>query len=212
MAGRPCESGCNCGRHAGNFRGHSHSPATRQQISENVSATLASLPDDAWNQMTSASKPCLPGCLCARHIPHPCEDGCTCYRHTSQPCPPDCTCNRHADATRQAISAARQGSVASDATKAKLRDHFKTSNSFFGGATGDFYSALLTPCGYLREHWIHWGGQYDRYRVDFANPDAMTIIELDGPGHYYDRTVQDDINRDHVLQTLGWRVIRICHV
>ncbi|SRR6266550_9159291 len=49
----------------------------------------------------------------------------------------------------------------------------------------------------------------DRYRVDFAHPESMTVIELDG--HQYHNSKRDrtyDAQRARVIQLLGWRIWR----
>jgi very-short-patch-repair endonuclease len=49
----------------------------------------------------------------------------------------------------------------------------------------------------------------DRYRVDFAHPDTMTVIELDGHQTHHSRKDRTyDAQRARVIQRLGWRLLR----
>lgn len=48
-----------------------------------------------------------------------------------------------------------------------------------------------------------------RYRIDFAYPELMIAIEVDGYGPRSSRRrFQDDLDRQNVLTTLGWTVLR----
>ena len=42
--------------------------------------------------------------------------------------------------------------------------------------------------------------------VDFACPQKMLIVEIDG--NYHDNVVEDDLKRQKKLEDLGWKVIR----
>lgn len=48
-----------------------------------------------------------------------------------------------------------------------------------------------------------------RYRVDFAFPGLMIIVEVDGSQHEHDDIRAADAIRDAALEALGWTVIRI---
>lgn len=48
-----------------------------------------------------------------------------------------------------------------------------------------------------------------QYRLDFAFPDAMLAVEIDGPHHHDPIQARNDRIRDAALVTHGWRVIRI---
>lgn len=90
-------------------------------------------------------------------------------------------------------------------------------SSFFNGGQGQpanaltrWYAELLCPLGYIQEHIIQWGGRGQRYRLDFALLNSKINIEIDGSSHK-SRRVHDE-NRDAILRSLGWRVVRVRHV
>jgi very-short-patch-repair endonuclease len=57
------------------------------------------------------------------------------------------------------------------------------------------------------QHWVRVGE--DRFRLDFAYPDALIAIEYDGWDPHRSRTAFDhDRRRDRLLQLAGWRVLR----
>jgi len=43
--------------------------------------------------------------------------------------------------------------------------------------------------------------------VDFACPEKMLVVEIDGG--YHDETVGKDLNRQRQIEQLGWRVLRV---
>lgn len=49
------------------------------------------------------------------------------------------------------------------------------------------------------------------YKIDFANPDTMTAVELDGASHVAMNKSDLDNKKTQVLQSLGWNVIRVKH-
>jgi very-short-patch-repair endonuclease len=64
---------------------------------------------------------------------------------------------------------------------------------------------------YAKEHFEHLTAQYEikHYRVDFAIPDKMLAIELDGHQYHKSREQRTtDAQRERALQELGWRVFR----
>lgn len=46
------------------------------------------------------------------------------------------------------------------------------------------------------------------YIVDFACPEHQLVIEIDGPSHTFDQSIERDRLRDQVLGELGWMVAR----
>ena len=72
-------------------------------------------------------------------------------------------------------------------------------------------SELLIPLGFLPEYKILTGTKSRCYYADFANPERMMIIELDGASHNSFRAKESDRIRDAVLQSLGWIVLRIAY-
>ena len=81
----------------------------------------------------------------------------------------------------------------------------------------EIWSKRLSPMGYHREHVIKTNGHKTNhkpplnYKADFANPKEMTVIELDGPSHRNWKSKELDKKKTEVLESLGWRVIRIKH-
>ena len=47
-----------------------------------------------------------------------------------------------------------------------------------------------------------------KYIVDFYIASSKTVIELDGSGHYTHKGIQNDIERDSYLKSLGITVLR----
>ena len=114
----------------------------------------------------------------------------------------------HTPETRDRISKALRGRVLPEATRQRVAASVR--RNWKGGYTGDAFAEVLCPAGFVREHVVQWGNRNgERYYLDFAHVEGKVNIELDGPWHM--TTPQQDANRDHILQLLGWRVIRITH-
>lgn len=118
------------------------------------------------------------------------------------------------DAGREAIRAARQRhpnsmqgrkhSVESCLKMSRVRTG-RDGQYFRGGSTVDRYAEVLCPVGFERERHIFIKG----YRVvlDFAHMSGKVNIELDGPHHYGHRL--GDVERDRLMKSMGWMIIRI---
>jgi len=85
-------------------------------------------------------------------------------------------------------------------------------------ATVAEWAQRLTPVGFILEYAIKTRGQNTgerippSYKVDFGNPQTKTAIELDGPTHHHHLSQRLlDEKKTRVLETLGWKVIRIPH-
>ncbi|MCW5714896.1 MAG: endonuclease domain-containing protein [Bauldia sp.] len=52
----------------------------------------------------------------------------------------------------------------------------------------------------------------DRFVVDFVTIDGRLIIELDGASHSRPREIARDEERTRVLESLGYRVIRVFNI
>ncbi|MCR4301834.1 MAG: endonuclease domain-containing protein [Sulfuricaulis sp.] len=99
----------------------------------------------------------------------------------------------------------------------KAREHATV--NFSGGQIAIAFAEVLSPVGYVREHYLYYGEQVvplgpfamrRRFiRLDFAHLEAKVDIELDGEGHNEPEQVSEDARRDAILKGLGWRVIRI---
>ncbi len=76
---------------------------------------------------------------------------------------------------------------------------------------------ILEPLGFLREYTIPTRGHATKhlapsaYKADFANPQTRVVVELDGPSHRPLATRATDAKKTEVLESLGWRVIRVRH-
>jgi len=46
----------------------------------------------------------------------------------------------------------------------------------------------------------------DPWIVDFACPEQMLVVEIDGG--YHDNVVEDDLKRQRHLESMGWKVLR----
>ena len=46
------------------------------------------------------------------------------------------------------------------------------------------------------------------YIVDFACPEHKLVVEIDGPSHTFDHSIERDKVRDLTLANLGWTVFR----
>lgn len=89
-------------------------------------------------------------------------------------------------------------------------------NKFDGGMLANAFAQVLCPIGFVREHaiWIGHkqnskGQKQGRYRMDFAHVEGKIDIELDDPRHDTTAHARWDFERDAVLRSLGWKVIRI---
>jgi len=100
----------------------------------------------------------------------------------------------------------------------------KYGNSFKGGngqpmtPIVELANNLLSQCGYIREYPIRtktvrniFKNVATAYKADFANPDQMIVIELDGASHLSMKQKKTDEKKDKILKALGWTVIRLSH-
>ena len=102
----------------------------------------------------------------------------------------------------------------SEETRAKISTANKGNRGWHGGKTGFMYAAILRPAGFV---WIYHfelepriGGRFARnIEMDFAHLEGKINIELDGPWHM--KTSEEDAERDSILRSFGWHVIRIRH-
>lgn len=72
------------------------------------------------------------------------------------------------------------------------------------------FAAVLCPVGYLMDKIIVLKGpgmNAGHYTLDFGHPEAKVDIEIDGSSHQLKQ--QKDNERDAILRSLGWKVIRI---
>jgi hypothetical protein len=77
-------------------------------------------------------------------------------------------------------------------------------------------AAIYEPDGYKKELAIATAKHTtehrppDSYKVDFGNPLSKVAIEFDGPSHTRQHKERDQ-KKTEVLESLGWKVIRIKH-
>lgn len=64
---------------------------------------------------------------------------------------------------------------------------------------------FMFRAGVLDQHQHRVG----RYRLDFAWPDLLVALEVDGPHHWQPNVATKDVARDAYLRGLGWLVFRV---
>jgi very-short-patch-repair endonuclease len=76
-----------------------------------------------------------------------------------------------------------------------------------GEAEFDLHCRAVLPRQLLpvRQHPLLYGRGW---RLDFAWPDRMLAVEIDGAVHRIKGRFRSDIERHNVLALLGWRVLR----
>lgn len=93
----------------------------------------------------------------------------------------------------------------------------KAKNTFDGGQIAADFAAVLCPVGFIFDKHHVWfghkissiGRRSGHCRMDFAHVEAKVNIELDGPSHYKNTQNRKDFERDAILRSLGWKIIRI---
>lgn len=95
--------------------------------------------------------------------------------------------------------------------RAKLRQ-----NTFDGGETAVVFATVLCSVGFVREHYIWFGNKIDKRgrrnghaKLDFAHVEGKVDIELDDPRHDSIKQNRHDFERDAMLRSLGWKILRI---
>lgn len=84
---------------------------------------------------------------------------------------------------------------------------------FRGGKAVEEFAVVLLPAGFVREFRVQYGPKCgDHFLIDFAHPEGKIAIELDSPLHGITwAPPKTDTERDAILRSLGWKVIRIRH-
>ena len=62
------------------------------------------------------------------------------------------------------------------------------------------------------EHRFYRQKAIQNYIVDFYCPKASLVIELDGGGHYNQKSAENDKERTKIIEKLGIKVIRFCNL
>lgn len=78
-----------------------------------------------------------------------------------------------------------------------------------GGKTGEDFSKLLEPIGFVREYVLFYDNDRGHAVMDFAHLQLKINVELDGP--YHQASKEHDEKRDEALSAKGWIVLRIKH-
>jgi hypothetical protein len=98
-----------------------------------------------------------------------------------------------------------------------VRHMFKNGNGQPVSPLVSLIADILTQIGFVKEYAIATRGHGtvhkppDGYKADFANPETLTVIELDSPYHNTIEQRRLDKKKNEVLEALGWKVIRIKH-
>ena len=129
---------------------------------------------------------------------------------------------------RERVSAATTAAMADPEVKRRHREALEAYHSEkgynFKGGNGmqptpemELASLILEPLGFTAGECIRTAGHKTahnpprNYKPDFVNRLASTIIELDGVSHRpHKRQAQDKVKTE-VLESLGWKVIRVNH-
>lgn len=76
----------------------------------------------------------------------------------------------------------------------------------------------LKPAGWIREYVVRTRGHTSEelavppgYKLDFGHPDLMVGIEVDGQSHRPFARRKKDEKKRLVLESLGWRIVRVKH-
>ena len=72
-----------------------------------------------------------------------------------------------------------------------------------------FYREFLESLGYIKNCCFFQNFPVGRYRLDFAFPEDMRCIEIDGSQHLEAKSIAHDRIRDEWLETQGWNIVRI---
>jgi very-short-patch-repair endonuclease len=109
----------------------------------------------------------------------------------------------HSEETRAKISASRKTFLQENPHMVPYRlNHYSKGESY----PEAYFRGVLESAGVLfkQEH------QVGLYSLDFAVPDRMIDLEIDGEQHYVNTSsVERDRKRNEHLQGLGWNVIRV---
>ncbi len=83
------------------------------------------------------------------------------------------------------------------------RDQRRKSNEFADTVWQWIRNGQVAGAKFRREHPI------PPYTVDFCCVKRKLIIEIDGEGHFTKEGIEHDRVRDHFLQNLGYKILRI---
>jgi|SRR3990167_2465758 len=95
--------------------------------------------------------------------------------------------------------------------------NFRGGNGMLPTITEATMAIFLRPLGFHRGIIIPTRGHKTglrsptHYKPDLANPETMTVIEIDGPSHRVAIQMERDRRKERILGALGWKVIRLPH-
>ena len=131
------------------------------------------------------------------------------------PCLPGCSCRRHDNhnpKTRGPLTPEWRAKIGAGVSKTIAEN----GSPFSGGAIAEDFASVLCPAGFVREYHVWFGDKIDSMgkrnghtRLDFAHIEGKVNIELDGYTHDRPQQKQRDVERDALLASFGWKVIRI---
>ena len=118
--------------------------------------------------------------------------------------------------TRKKISDSSKGRNHSEETKKKLSETMKkkiADGSFIVPYKRNHSSKVSYPEKYFQEVFkelpVKYNYQVGLYQLDFAIPEKMVYIEIDGEQHFVDkRIVEHDKERTEKLNALGWKCLK----
>lgn len=78
-------------------------------------------------------------------------------------------------------------------------------------SSSESYPEMLIRQKLERESITGWIQEYPvkRYSLDFAFVDILLDVEIDGGTHQLEEVKRKDDERDYILKSLGWRVLRL---
>lgn len=122
----------------------------------------------------------------------------------------------YSEETRKKISESSKGRKHSEETKKKLSEAMKkkiAEGSFIVPYKRNHSSKVSYPEKYFQEVFkelpVKYNYQVGLYQLDFAIPEKMIYVEIDGEQHYVDkRIVEHDKERTEKLNSLGWTCLR----
>lgn len=102
--------------------------------------------------------------------------------------------------------------------RAKHGPNFKGGNGQEMTDIISYLNSILTKQGFIREYPVNtkqvrefFQNVPTVYKIDFADPEAMIGIEVDGCSHRGQEQKIKDAKKTKVLQALGWTVLRLSH-
>mgnify|MGYP001613967260 CR=1 FL=1 len=71
------------------------------------------------------------------------------------------------------------------------------------------FRTILESHGLIKDEDFFQEYKINRFLVDFAIPEFMYVIEIDGPQHETSEGIEKDKKRDKIISNLGWVIFRI---